>query len=588
MALRKISRPGEYKGYSEKIYSEVVRSSCYIYIRGNNLAIDIYRPAKNGKVVDEPYPAILQNRRYQRRGPFFDPSLINDWVEHGYVVAVLDPRGAGASFGYRAGDWSWDEALDAREVIEWLASRPYCTGKVGMWGFSYMANIQFLIAATRPPHLVAIIPEKDEIDQYFRCPNGVVWTPRESPQAGERPLDMAGLKAEIPQTVDEDPEGTMLTAAVREHEANIYTDQVWEPGKTFRNQYKPEIRNMNFITQSAITYKDDIKASGVAIYSAGGWFDTGVVHALAAWTLWGGKVIIGSSTHRMPMDDIVKLEHLRWFDYHLKGIDNGIMNEPPIYYHTINAPTGHEWQFTSQWPLSGQQLIKYYFDKGRAKTSDSANDGSLETLPPAVADARDRYTADYSVKVFEKDGVDQFKENERKWDGDLEKSLDSKGVTFTSAPIKESILITGIPAVHLWASSTSTNGYFFAFLEEVDGKTNVSHYVTNGMINASCRALSIKDPWSKLGIPYHRCYDVDAQPLVPDEPAELIFDMYPISYMFRRGNRIRVTLTCSLQSVYSGMMENPPPQISVYRETGHLSYIELPVIPQRTADSPSR
>ena len=94
-----VSRPGQYQGYSEKIYSEVIRTSRYLYVRGNNLAIDIYRPAKDGKAVEDPYPAILQNKRYQRRGPWTDFALINDWVEHGYVVAVLDPRGAGASFG---------------------------------------------------------------------------------------------------------------------------------------------------------------------------------------------------------------------------------------------------------------------------------------------------------------------------------------------------------------------------------------------------------------------------------------------------------------------------------------------------------
>ena len=173
----------------------------------------------------------------------------------------------------------------------------------------------------------------------------------------------------------------MLTAAVREHERNIYSDQVLEPGQTFRNQYKPEIRNMNFIVQSAITYQDDIKASGVAIYNIGGWFDTGVVHALAAWKLWGGKVIIGPWTHRMPMDDIVKVEHLRWFDYHLKGIDNGVTDEPSIYYYTFNAPAGKEWQFASQWPLPNQKMTKYYFAIGPTKTSASINDGRSGNFP---------------------------------------------------------------------------------------------------------------------------------------------------------------------------------------------------------------
>ncbi|MFC1864026.1 CocE/NonD family hydrolase, partial [Thermodesulfobacteriota bacterium] len=118
MILNKVSKPGEYSGYSEKIYTEVIRASRYLYIRGNNLAIDIYRPAKKGIPVEEPYPAILMNTRYQRRGHWTDIDLINNWVQHGYIVAILDPRGAGASFGYRPGDWSWEEALDGKDVIE--------------------------------------------------------------------------------------------------------------------------------------------------------------------------------------------------------------------------------------------------------------------------------------------------------------------------------------------------------------------------------------------------------------------------------------------------------------------------------------
>ncbi len=576
MSPVKVSKPGEYSGYSEKIYSEVVRTSRYLYIRGNNLAIDIYRPSKNGIVVEEPYPAILQNKRYQRRGPWTDFALINDWVEHGYIVAVLDPRGAGASFGYRLGDWSWEEALDAREVIEWLASRPYCSGKVGMWGFSYMANIQYLIAATRPPHLKAIILDKDDVDQFFRCPNGVVWTPPDAPSAIQKPLDMAGLKAQPPQNVDEDPNGIMLTAAVKEHEANVYSDQVWSPGDTFRNQYKSEIKNMNFISQSAITYTDDIKASGVAIYNVAGWHDAGIAHAMAALKLWGSKVIIGPWAHRDPMDDIVKREHLRWFDYHLKDIQNGIIQEPPVHYFTFNMPKGKEWQFASDMPLPGRQMIKYYLGKGPTGTSASANDGTLSGFLPIVSSIKDDYGVDYSIKIFEEGGVDKFKENERRWNGDMEKSTDSKGLTYTSEPLEASQCITGIPVVHLWVSSTDTDGYFFAFLEEVDGKTNISHYITSGMIKASCRAVSIKYPWTDLGIPYHRCYDIDSQLLVPDKPEELEFDFYPTSYVFRRGNRIRVTIICSLQSNYAGMIKDPPPQISIHCDPVHLSYVELP------------
>ena len=57
--VKKESRPGVYNGYSPQIYTEVVRSSRYIQIRGNSLAMDMYRPAKNGVAVSKPHPVIF-------------------------------------------------------------------------------------------------------------------------------------------------------------------------------------------------------------------------------------------------------------------------------------------------------------------------------------------------------------------------------------------------------------------------------------------------------------------------------------------------------------------------------------------------
>jgi putative CocE/NonD family hydrolase len=577
---KKVSRPGVYSGYSPQIYTEVIRSSRYIPIRGNNLAIDVYRPAINGIPVNTPYPVIFENMRYQRRRDVaIEGPTINDWVKRGYVVAILDPRGAGASFGSRNGDWSIDEALDGKEVIDWLAAQPYSNGKVGMWGLSYMGGIQFMIAATKPPHLKAIAPQVATIDQFFRNPNGVVWTPPAPPKSVMFPLDSAGMKANPSQTVDADPTGTMLQAAVAEHAANVYSDQEWVPFKTFRNQYKPEIRNMNFISQSAITYKDDIKASGVAVYNIGGWYDAGPAQALAAWKLWGGKVIIGPWAHTSAREaEIVKVEHLRWYDYTLKGIKNGVQKEPPIYYYTFNAPAGKEWQFTSQWPLPEQKLTRFYFGPGPTKTSASSNDGMLISQVPSATDAKDSRPVDYSIKVFEEGGADKFRENNRSWSGDMEKSTDSKGLTYTSSPLAADMQITGIPVIHLWASSTSTDAYFFAFIEEID-KTNRSKYVTNGMIRASNRAVLVQSPWTDIGMPYHRGYDVDAQPLTPGQPVELVFDAYPTSYVFRAGNRVRLTITGTFQSTYAVSKEDPAPVISIFRDMSRASYVELPVIP---------
>lgn len=208
------------------------------------------------------------------------------------------------------------------------------------------------------------------------------------------------------------------------------------------------------------------------------------------------------------------------------------------------------------------------------------NDGGLIDSASSVSDQKDNYTVDYSIKVFEEGGDDKFRENNRTWNGDMEKSTDLKGLTYTTAPLTADMQITGIPVIHLWASSTSTDAYFFAFIEEVDGKTNRSRYVTNGMIKASNRAISVQSPWTELGMPYHRGYDVDSQPLTPGEPVELVFDTYPTSYVFRAGNRIRITITGAFQSTYRVTPVVPAPTLSIYRDVSRASYVELPVIPR--------
>ena len=157
-------------------------------------------------------------------------------------------------------------------------------------------------------------------------------------------------------------------------------------------------------------------------------------------------------------------------------------------------------------------------------------------------------------------------------------NCDSKALTYTTSPLKEDMEITGHPIVHLYASSTSKDGYFFAVLEEVDPNTKKSHYITNGQIKASNRAVHEQSPWTEMGIPYHRCYNTDSQPLPKDEEVELAFDLYATSYLFRKGNCIRTTIIGSMQQLYPGMMEDPAPEISIYRCGKTASYIELPVI----------
>ena len=141
--------------------------------------------------------------------------------------------------------------------------------------------------------------------------------------------------------------------------------------------------------------------------------------------------------------------------------------------------------------------------------------------------------------------------------------------------------MTGHPIVHLWVSSTAEDGDFFVYLEEVDGQ-GVSHYITEGTLRASHRAVS-EAPFAYLGLPYHRSFQEDVAPL-PQEPVELVLDLHPTSNLFDAGHRIRVTVTCADHDNALTPVLEPAPTVTIYRNTDYPSRIVLPVIPEATAE----
>ncbi len=85
---------------------------------------------------------------------------------HGYLVAAVDARGAGASFGVWSGIFNEQETEDAYEVVEWFAEQEWCDGNIGMYGGSYLGGTQLMAASQKPPHLKALFPFVALLDQY--------------------------------------------------------------------------------------------------------------------------------------------------------------------------------------------------------------------------------------------------------------------------------------------------------------------------------------------------------------------------------------------------------------------------------------
>ncbi|MGC1374821.1 MAG: CocE/NonD family hydrolase [Anaerolineales bacterium] len=570
----RVSQLGKYEGYSQALYSEWVKTSQYVTVRdGTKLAVDIYHPAQGGKAVDTPLPVIWTHTRYHREEMVNNEPWLQTVLKHGYVIASVDVRGSGASYGTFQGPFSPEETRDAYDITEWLAAQPWSDGKIGMYGRSYLGMTQYMAASAAPPHLKAIFPEMAAFDFYSFFYPGGVFHDNFLRHWGDlvKILDATGV------AVDEDADGAMLREARKEHAANVdvleaassvpYRDSVFKTtGALFYNVYNPAV------------YLEQIKRSGVAVYHWSGWYDMWPRDAL----LWYSnltnpqKIVIGPWAHTGYGSLDLATEQLRWYDYWLKGIDNGVMSEAPIYYYTLGSGAKQGWHSAWQWPLPDEKRTNYYFSGENAGSIPSVNDGSLSLTSPATTPAIDDYRVNYSTTT----GIAS------RWVSGYGGPFvipemfvhDRKGLTYTTPPLTSEVEVTGHPVVHLWVTSTAKDGDFFVYLEDVTQTEDT--YITEGTLRASHRALSTAPYNNNLGLPYHRSFAQDIADF-PNQPVELVFDLLPTSYSFGVGHRIRITITCADKDNTLTPQLDPPPTIHLYREAGHASYIVLPIIPNQ-------
>ncbi|HKO92588.1 MAG TPA: CocE/NonD family hydrolase [Polyangiaceae bacterium] len=564
----KSSRPGVYTGYSERVYRGYELSSQYVAVRdGTKLAVDLYRPKQaSGVVVSEQLPVIWMhtpyNRRWFRATPTADAGLSGETypgaaarlVEYGYVVAVVDFRGLYASYGknaaYNRGEWVEAARNDAYDITEWLAQQSWSSGQIGMWGCSATGGSQLQAATTAPPHLKAIFPMSCEFDAYpFGVPGGM------APPAGvaTRPpatVVPAAQRNMLAEPVDGDSARTQLNEAIAS-QAGSFDDPGYVP---FRDSISDKVQGVRWWTEtSPHSHLEAIERSKVAVYLAANWDEAATKHG--AFFSFNNlknpsKLVVGPATHcawftvqRTTGFDI-SIEELRFFDHWLKGIDNGVMREPKVYYYTYNAPMGQEWRTSEQWPLKNERRTPYYLGA----------DNALASSAPSLASAADEKLVDYEVTPA---------------------TIAEKGITYTSAALTEDLQVTGHPTLELWVSSSASDADFIATLQDLGPGGEAVSYNVHGRLRASHRKV-IQPPYQNLGLPYHPSGSTDATPLVPGEPARLDFELLPTSQIFKAGHRIRLVITFAELSTPRLM---PAPSVKLYRDATHPSALMLPVIP---------
>ncbi len=594
----KVSRPGHYQGYSFPKYEGIESSSFYLPMRdGVKIAVDLHLP--KGLDEGEKVPTILFQTRYVRsmdlRWPFslFKESspevgtTIKLFVPRGYAWVSADVRGSGASFGTRPYPWSPDEVKDGAEIVDWIISQPWSDGTVGSLGWSYTGSASEFLLLNNHPAVKAVAPRFSLFDVYtdIAFPGGVQlrWFTKTWARVNSI-LDrnamsefglLAGLSVRGTKPVDADKDRSMLAAAISEHQGN-YNVHEQVLGITYRDDVAPSgLGTIDNFSPSA--FVDKLNSSGAAIYSYSGWFDGAYPHAAIKRFLTltnPQKLIIGPWPHSVkirqwwPNAQEVEYDHdaemLRFFDYYLKGIDNGIMDEKPVCYYTM---VEEAWKWADTWPPPSETR-RYFFSDGNR----------LGTDEPVASEGSDMYRVDYTTGTgLTSRWVSLVNVEEVPIEYKGRKKEDEKLLCYTSPPLEQDTEVTGHPIVRLYVSSTADDGNFFAYLEDVDPTGDVT-YVTEGELRALHRKLSDEKPPYVDVVPYRTFNRRDAMPLVPGEVAELVFDLLPTSYLYKKGHSIRVAIAGADKDHFALMKTDPPPTLTVFRNKHHASAIDLPVV----------
>lgn len=555
-APAKVSRPGEYRGYSNPTYDGWTLSSVYVPMRdGVRLAIDIFRPTRNGVAAEDRLPVVWMHSPYNRRPKNgkseaeIYPGRALDLVKYGYVVAVADFRGLYASFGqnklYNNGEYVGAAWNDAYDVTEWLARQPWSSGKIGMWGCSATGGSQLQAAATRPPSLKAIFPMSPNFDAYeFANYGGAPSVSQANPgSAAERDAQASPVDG---------PDGPRLLDEARAQHNDDLGNQRDLP---FRDSASPTLGADWWKRASPSSYLDQFRKPGLGVYAAGNWDEsnTKIAPALVYGNMPAGraKLIFGPHGHCGWADTAaedglaIQTEELRFFDYWLKGVDNGIMTEPAVTYYTYNAPAGSEWRQAKAWPLPSEKRVKFFLHAGTL------------TREPAASPGRDPIAMGEPAKAVST----QLKQA-------------PGGLTYETAALTEGLEVTGYPVIDLWMSANVPDADVVAELADVAPDGSSRTYQMVGRLRASHRKLS-PAPYANFGLPYHSHLSADVSPLPHDQPAQIKFAMTPMSYLFPKGHRIRLSVTFSDPDATEGRKS----EAAVLSGPRTPSTVELPTIP---------
>ena len=552
-----------------------VRKNLRVPMRdGVNLVADAYRGTE-----DVPRPALVALSPYgkelqalaltmppQRRpSPLWDGCIeagdIARVVQAGYVHVIGDLRGSGGSEGEHIGNYNAGGVplgQDAYDVIEWVAEQPWCDGNVGMIGISYFGSMQVLAAAERPPHLKAIFVSGGHFDFYETTYHGgVMWLMPRAAREGrggdsgwaftDRIMSRV-LETYAPEEVRRRVEARLADPDIQAWPNLVHVLHYPTHHEAWFDIVLNDLDGEWYEERNPVNLARNIEIPvWLQIDWGRGWTVDGTIELFKA--LPGPKKLdIGPYP---PMQSRPWIEEhdkmFRWYDYWLKGIENGVMHEPAV---TVFVEGSRQQATGSCWPPKDVDYRALHFRPRRRLSFEPEPMGRDHAAPDGFFQAP--LTVTDKVEIL----------------------------TWNTTPFSEPTEMMGTGAAHIFAEidQDDTNFILRMWDESPDGNRQL---ITTGYLKASHREL---DDRSTEGSPYHP--HTRAVPVEPATIEEYVVRLYPFAATFLTGHKLVVELSND-EPLFDEHNSLLPPDAfhlpvgaavthKIYRDAEHPSRLVLP------------
>ncbi|HQR34522.1 MAG TPA: CocE/NonD family hydrolase [Blastocatellia bacterium] len=557
-------------------YEVKVETNVTVKMRdGVLLSADIYRPRAEGK-----FPVILERTPYDKHSGI---GLGLKAAARGYVYIAQDVRGRWAS----SGDWYpfKYESQDGYDSVEWAAALPYSNGKVGLWGGSYVGATQMLAAIAAPPHLAGLMPVVTASDYHSHWAYQGGAFMQLLAQAWSSALSLDGLQrraaaSALPSYWDmtKSPSAyPLLEVGTSAGLANYYFDWIAHPA--YDDYWKQWSIEGHF---------DQIKVPALHVAAWYDLFQDGSIRNYIGIKQHGGteaarngqRLIIMPGGHAGNTAKIGEVDFgkdstvdtwalgLRWYDYLLKGINNGMETEKPVRVFVMGK---NVWREEDDWPLPRAKTTRYYLHS-QGKANSLNGDGLLNTTAPTQEPA-DKYVFD-PADPTPTHGGPILGDTAHYPPGPLDQAkVESRPdvLVYTTPAFEQNTEISGPITLELYVSSSALDTDFMAKVVDV-WPNGFAMNLTDGVLRARYRNSMEKPELMKLGEVY-----------------KLTINVWATANVFLAGHKLRLEIASANFPRFDrnpNTGENPEKATShikatntIYHDQRRPSALILPVVP---------